>query len=537
MKFLFLACLGLGVCSPTLRAQSNSPSRVAVTTRHAPKLNGQARVEGSVQVLLGEGFMMNGGATLTEDLLVPGTPTVTVNGKVSWQGVQPGSGSASPGGYSIQLNGGAVLRYVRTRTNPVAIPDVSTPPASPGTRSVTLNQKGQSVGDWATVRDLTLNCRVGQVAVPPGAYRNFTANGQSGFKLGIAGSAQPVVYSLENLTLNGQSTVTVVGPVILHMANGFNANGEIGVAARPHWLQIRIAHGGMHLNSHSTVHGAILAPNGQVTINSHATLCGSVKCDRFTLNGCGLVKWRETTGGGGNQAPVAHGQSVTTAEDQSVAIVLTGSDPEGQTLAYTVATAPQHGTLSGSAPNLIYTPNANDHGLDSFTFTVNDGVATSAPAAISLTVTPVNDAPVAHAQSVVTTEDTALVITLTGSDLDGDALSYRIVTPPSQGALQKDSSAGAGAGDYLYTPAFDSTAPDSFVFEVADGRGGLAQATVQITITAINDRPVAAPLHLSVPEDGQVAVTLVGLDPEGELLRYCFDFNEFLGGAWNGGVE
>ena len=74
-----------------------------------------------------------------------------------------------------------------------------------------------------------------------------------------------------------------------------------------------------------------------------------------------------------NDAPVANGQSVSTNEDTAKAITLTGSDVEGSPLTYTVATQPNHGVLSGTAPDLTYTPNKDYNGIDSFTFTVNDG--------------------------------------------------------------------------------------------------------------------------------------------------------------------
>ena len=75
-------------------------------------------------------------------------------------------------------------------------------------------------------------------------------------------------------------------------------------------------------------------------------------------------------------------------------------------------TQPAHGTLSGTAPNVTYTPTANYNGADSFTFKANDGLLDSAPATVTITVTAVNDAPVATAQSVTTAEDTAKAITL-----------------------------------------------------------------------------------------------------------------------------
>ena len=139
--------------------------------------------------------------------------------------------------------------------------------------------------------------------------------------------------------------------------------------------------------------------------------------------------------GTSNQAPVANPQSVTTAEDTAKAITLTGSDPDGNPLTYSVVTQPGHGSLSGTAPHLTYTPAANYNGADSFTFKVNDGTVDSAPATVSITVTPVNDAPVANAQAAATNEDTAKAITLTGSDVDGNPLTYSVVTQPGHGSL------------------------------------------------------------------------------------------------------
>ena len=91
---------------------------------------------------------------------------------------------------------------------------------------------------------------------------------------------------------------------------------------------------------------------------------------------------------------------MTTAEDTAAAMTLAGTDPDGDALTFTVGhAAPAHGTLSGTAPNLTYTPAADYHGADSFTFTVNDGSVDLGAGDGVVTVTPVNDAPVATAQS------------------------------------------------------------------------------------------------------------------------------------------
>jgi hypothetical protein len=213
-----LMLVSFALCAlPAFAQQTN----LAVTVRHAPNLNGSGLIEGSLQQLLGESVTLNGGFTMTGDLLVPGTPTLKVNGNPTFGGTIVGSGSTSPSGYQVTLNGNCSLHYLRTRITPVSLPTVSAPPQPTGTRSVTINTSNQSIGFPATLRNLTLNGNVGQFVIPPGTYGNFIANGGSGFTIGIAGATQPAIYNLQNLTLNGQTRLDVIGPVILTVANGF----------------------------------------------------------------------------------------------------------------------------------------------------------------------------------------------------------------------------------------------------------------------------------------------------------------------------
>ena len=100
-----------------------------------------------------------------------------------------------------------------------------------------------------------------------------------------------------------------------------------------------------------------------------------------------------------NDAPVASDQAVTTNEDTAKAITLSATDVEGSALTYTIGTGPTHGTLSGVAPTVTYTPAANYNGPDSFTFKANDGALDSNVATVTITVTSVNDAPVAVNES------------------------------------------------------------------------------------------------------------------------------------------
>jgi formylglycine-generating enzyme required for sulfatase activity len=92
--------------------------------------------------------------------------------------------------------------------------------------------------------------------------------------------------------------------------------------------------------------------------------------------------------GGDNAPPVADAQSVTVEFETATAIVLTGSDPDDGPLplSYAIVTPPEHGVLTGSAPDLVYTPDAGFTGADSFSFTASDGAADSDPATVSITV-------------------------------------------------------------------------------------------------------------------------------------------------------
>ena len=96
---------------------------------------------------------------------------------------------------------------------------------------------------------------------------------------------------------------------------------------------------------------------------------------------------------GTNAQPTANALTVLAREDQGAAVALTGSDPDGDPLTFQVVNAPANGTLSGTAPNLTYTPSVNYSGSDSFTFRVNDGQTNSANATASITISAVNDQP------------------------------------------------------------------------------------------------------------------------------------------------
>lgn len=212
-----------------------------------------------------------------------------------------------------------------------------------------------------------------------------------------------------------------------------------------------------------------------------------------------------------NQAPTANDLNISVLQDDSVSFVLTGNDPDQDTLTYAIVSQPNSGTLSGTAPNLVYTPNAGYSGSDSFTFKVNDGQLDSNTATVNITVSPVvvNTPPVADSQSVVTAENSPISIELTASDQDGDSLTYTVFNP-TNGVLT------GFPPNLIYTPDNDFVGSDSFSFKVNDGELDSNEATVSITVQGTNNGTVSNPVN-SIQVDGNLtdwaSLTSFGADP------------------------
>jgi alpha-tubulin suppressor-like RCC1 family protein len=262
--------------------------------RHAPAIN-SATVIGSLQQMSGENVSLNGNASISGDLLVPGTPKATLNGHPNFGGTIAGAGSAAPSSYTVTLNGNCSLGHLRTRTDPVILPTVSAPPQPAGTRDVALNSPGQDVGNFSTLRNLTLNGNVGQAAIPPGTYGTFTANSNSGFTLGVAGATQPAIYNLQGLTLNSSSQLQIVGPVVLTLAGSLTLNSTAGTSTHPEWLTLNVASGSVTLNGNVILYGLVAAPASAVTLNGNSQLIGGLISDRLTMNGNSFLRLQVTT--------------------------------------------------------------------------------------------------------------------------------------------------------------------------------------------------------------------------------------------------
>ena len=188
-----------------------------------------------------------------------------------------------------------------------------------------------------------------------------------------------------------------------------------------------------------------------------------------------------------NKAPAANDADISTQEDMPVEITLAGSDPEGDLLTWHIETRPANGSLSGTEPNLVYTPRNNFNGIDSFSFVVSDGRNQSNSAKVSVLVKPVNDPPVAKDDAVTAAEDTPIVtidVLANDTDVDQDKLVVFRVGQGSGGQVTINTD-----NKLTYKPAKNFNGDDSFTYTVSDGRGGTATAAVNIKITPVNDAP------------------------------------------------
>ncbi len=182
----------------------------------------------------------------------------------------------------------------------------------------------------------------------------------------------------------------------------------------------------------------------------------------------------------GSDPPVANSQLVIVNKNVQQTITLTATDPSNDPITYIIVTPPGNGTLSGTVPNLTYTPNLNHVGPDIFTFKANDGTLDSNIAIISVTVQ--NGPPIATNQQVSVNKNSQKSITLTATDPNNDPLSYVTAATTQQGGTLSPSGS-TSSGIRTYTPPNSIfVGSDSFTFTANDGTVNSNNATVSINV-------------------------------------------------------
>jgi hypothetical protein len=215
-----------------------------------------------------------------------------------------------------------------------------------------------------------------------------------------------------------------------------------------------------------------------------------------------------------NDAPVAVNDSATTNEDTAVvvSVLANDSDVDGDTLTITSAALTSgSGTSRSAARHVLFTPATNFNGAASFSYTISDGNGGTATANGTITVVAVNDPPVAADDSAITNEDTAVTVPVltNDTDLDGDTLTITSAALTSgQGTV-----AHSGNGSDLH-PGGELQWHATITYTISDGNGGTDSAVLTVTITAVNDAPVAANDSATTNEDTAVAVPVLANDSD-----------------------
>ncbi len=220
-----------------------------------------------------------------------------------------------------------------------------------------------------------------------------------------------------------------------------------------------------------------------------------------------------------NDAPMATDDEATTAEDAAVtiAVLANDTDVDGNPLSITSVTQGSHGAVVINPDNTVsYTPAPNFFGVDTFIYTASDGQGGSDSATVNVTVTPVNDGPIANDDSYVAREDTTLTVPVPGvlandTDVEGDPLTAVLEAPPAHGGLSLDSNGGL-----TYTPSANFNGTDSFTYTANDGSSDSNTATVTITVTSVNDGPVANDDSATTPEDTGVTIAVLANDTDAD---------------------
>jgi VCBS repeat-containing protein len=234
-----------------------------------------------------------------------------------------------------------------------------------------------------------------------------------------------------------------------------------------------------------------------------------------------------------NDVPVAGNDNAVTNENTAVTIAVRAndSDPDGHNLIVIGVTQGTHGSvvIDPITGNPLYTPNSGFAGNDSFTYTISDGAGGSAMATVNVTVNPVNQAPVAVAESITVAEGGvatrlnggATSVLANDSDIDGDPITAVLVSGPAHGSLVLNPN-----GTFGYVHNGGEATSDKFSYRVNDGTVDGNLVEVMINITPVNDAPVGVTDKIEVNEGSSAAVLVSGatsvlandLDAEGTPL-------------------
>lgn len=258
--------------------------------------------------------------------------------------------------------------------------------------------------------------------------------------------------------------------------------------------------------------GTVVLAGGVITFTPSPNFFGTATFDYTVTDGAASDTATVTvTVVSVDDPPIAVADSASTAEDTPIilstaTLLANDSDVEGAALIFMGASAAVGGSLSVSAGDVTFTPSPNFTGTGTFRYTVSDG-ALSSTGTVTITITPVNDPPIAVGDTASTGEDTPLTFTsaallLNDLDVDGNTLSISSVGAATNGTVYLD----PVSGEITFTPAPNFNGTASFEYTVTDG-SLVATGVVTVSVAPINDPPIATDDFASTDEDTALVLT------------------------------
>jgi hypothetical protein len=214
-----------------------------------------------------------------------------------------------------------------------------------------------------------------------------------------------------------------------------------------------------------------------------------------------------------NNPPVPESQSLTVRTNRARTFRLLATDADDDPLTFELVRPPMHGTVQPSGTNYLYQPQPDYLGEDRLAFRVSDGQSQSAEASVNIKVTDQNSAPLAKDSSVEVKLNATTLISPNGEDIEGDPLTYLVLTSPLHGRLEGQ------PPNLLYHPDPNYVGPDRFTFKASDGELESQVATVTIAVRFPNHAPEANDQSLTLRRDEPSVLRLAVEDLEGDFLR------------------
>ncbi len=413
----------------------SGPSRTILSTR----LTGAALDGGTANQVGGQ--ITIGSSTFVEPAIVIGG-----NANIISQGGGSGAGPVVIDGCGVQVRGLVAALSRNASAAKVAIrsgKDVLIDSRDLGVVGAPLGRNGRVRADAPTGTAINKGVDVF-------AAETIDIHGASGSLFSI--TSHPGVH--DSKSYGGLIRITSLGDAITASGNvidaGHSAAGDTG--------------GTVEINAKATINldSAVIRAIGDFNTNNPNRGGGSIRVRSYS----GDVVW---TNGTGEVRPVGSSSNLPLADQGTIVLTACG------TVNTTGSTFPVMGTATSMFPE------------------THTGVCSPAAPSLPTGVAPLvtcNTPPVANDSAASTNEDNSVTVTMTGTDADGDSLTFSVVSGPFNGSVGAVTFVNATTSTVVYTPNLNYNGVDSFVFQANDGNGGTDNGTATITIAPVNDAPV-----------------------------------------------